>query len=305
MGKSPCEVQVDKFFKHTRANSFATRDRYKDDCQQFSRFCSEKFKLQNIRNMNDKHVAAFIKDAQQKGLAPKTIKNKLSSLRYLHDLLDKPRYQLSDNKQLQLQHGIKLAKTPQVNGDRSWTNEEYSRMKEISRDLGNSNVADCMTLARTMGLRVTEAAAISRAQAEYAIRTGVYQVKGESKNGKHRQVPISPEGKAIFERRLVVTDRGNRLFIRTGERTHQVVNQMQKFVEYHRDKVKTVEGTETRLDKRDGSTRELTFHGLRYGYVQDRMREEVDRGFSRDQAALIVSKEVGHERGDVIKIYEG
>jgi site-specific recombinase XerD len=305
VGKTTAEVQVEKLFRHTRQGSYGTRARYQDSCMQFVRFCHEIFKLQNIRNLHDKHVAAFVKDRQQKGIDAKTIKNDLSTLRYLHDQVQKPRYTISDNKQLQQQYNIVLEKTPLVNGDRSWTRNEYEAMKKIAMELGNQIVADCMTLARTMGLRVTEAAAVSRSQAEHALRTGIYQVKGEAKNGKHREVPLSNEGRQIFERHLSITARGERLFIHPGEKTHQVVNRMEKFMEHHRDKVLTEEGEKQRIDQRDGSARSLTFHGLRYGYVQERMEQEITKGFNMEQAALKVSQEVGHERTDVIKIYLG
>lgn len=305
MGKSTIEVQVEKIFKHTRQNSFGTRARYQDSCLQFVRFCIEKFKMQNVRNLHDKHVAAFVKERQEKGIGASTIKNDLAALRYMHDQVQKPRYTISDNKQLQKEFNIVLVKTPVVNGDRSWTQSEYDEMKKIAINLGNQDIVDCFTLARTMGLRVTEAAAVSRAQAEQALRTGIYQVKGEAKNGKHREVKLSSQGRVVFERRLLTTARGGRLFIKPGEKTHRVVNRFEKFVEYHRGKVLTIEGENQRLDLRDGSVRSLTFHGLRYGYVQDRMKQEIAKGFTHDQAALTVSKEVGHERIDVIKIYEG
>ncbi|MDH6374908.1 site-specific recombinase XerD [Paenibacillus sp. PastF-3] len=305
MGKSTIEVQVEKIFKHTRQGSFATRDRYKDSCMMFVRFCMERFKMQNIRNIHDKHVSAFIQDRQKSGTAPSTIKGDLSALRYMHDQIQKPRYQLSDNKELQKQYELKLVETSPVNGNRGWTQEEYAAMLQVAREQKQQNVEDCMILARTMGLRITEAGAVSRAQAEHALRTGVYHVKGEAKNGKHREVPLSASGKVIFERRLLNTERGERLFIRKGEKTHQVVNRMEKFIEHHRKKVVTEEGMKIRTDKRDGSARELTFHGLRYNYVQERVDQELKRGFNLDQASLIVSREVGHERIDVIKIYMG
>ncbi|MEK4366427.1 phage integrase N-terminal domain-containing protein [Paenibacillus sp. FSL M8-0212] len=303
MGKSTVEVQIEKIFRHTRQGSYATRDRYKDSCLMFARFCLDRFKMQNVRNIHDKHVAAFIEERLKQGIGAKTIKGDLSALRYMHDQVQRPRYDLANNQKLQEDYGLTIGTTHQVNGDRAWTTSEYDGMMQVAKELGNSNVADCMQLSRTMGLRITEAAAVSRSQAEYALRTGVYQVKGEAKNGKHREVPLSAAGRLVLERRMSVTSRGERLFIRPGEKTHQVVNRMQKFLEHHRDKVLTETGMQQRTDRRDGSSRSLTFHGLRYGYVQDRMGQELAKGYSRDNAALIVSREVGHERVDVIRIY--
>ncbi|MGP3788590.1 phage integrase N-terminal domain-containing protein [Paenibacillus sp. 1A_MP2] len=208
MGKSTVEVQIEKIFKHTRQGSYATRDRYKDSCLMFARFCLDRFKMQNIRNIHDKHIAAFIQERLSQ-VEPRTIKGDLSALRYMHDQIQRPRYELSDNAKLQEDYGLTIGTTHQVNGDRAWTTSEYDGMMQIAKDLGNSNVADCMQLSRTMGLRITEAAAVSRAQAEYALRTGIYQVKGEAKNGKHREVPLSAAGRLVLERRMSVTSREN------------------------------------------------------------------------------------------------
>jgi hypothetical protein len=44
----------------------------------------EKFKLQNIRNLPDKHIAAFVQQRQLNGIVAKIIKNDLSGIRFLH-----------------------------------------------------------------------------------------------------------------------------------------------------------------------------------------------------------------------------
>lgn len=292
MGKSTVEVQVDKIFKHTRQNSFGTRARYQDSARSFARYVHEKFKVQNL---SDKHVVAYIQQRQANGIAPKTIKNDLAAIPYMHDQVQNPRYKLSDNKVLKEEHDLVLEKTPQINGNRAWTNEEYLGMMAIAIQQGRQEIADVMELSRTMGLRITEAVAVSRAQVENALRTGVYQVKGEAKNGKHREVPLSKEARAIFEQRLASTPRGGRLFINQGEKTHMVVNRLEKFLEYHRGKVETSEGMIKRTYERNGEMKinELTYHGLRYMYVQDRMEQELENDLQEDQAADSSQKKSG------------
>jgi site-specific recombinase XerD len=306
-GKSAPEVQVEKIFKHTRAGSFGTRARYKDTCRNFAKFISDKFKVQNLKNVSDKHIYAFISSRQQEGIAAKTIKNDLAAIRYMHDQISNPRYELSSNQVLKEKFGLVLDKTPQVKGDRAWTEKEYKNMKDIATKMGREKAADVMTLCRSMGLRIAEATAISRAQMESALRTGVHQVKGEAKNGKWRQVPLSREGREVFEKKLAETPRGGRPFIEPGEKTHEAINRLEKFLQNNRDKVETAEGRELRTWEKYGETHvnEMTFHGLRYAYIQDRMQEELEKGFNEEQAALTVSKEVGHERADVIEIYRG
>ena len=87
-----------------------------------------------------------------------------------------------------------------MKGDRAWTKEEYTGMLAKLDDLSRqtSNLGDTarhmkciLPICRTMGLRITEAVAMKRSQAEHALRTGVYEVKGEAKNGLYRSVPLS------------------------------------------------------------------------------------------------------------------
>jgi len=67
MGMSTIETQIEKIFRHTRQNSFATRDRYRDSNRQFAAFIHDRFKVQNIRNISDKHVAEYVQQRQQAG----------------------------------------------------------------------------------------------------------------------------------------------------------------------------------------------------------------------------------------------
>ncbi len=309
-------TQMEKVFRHTRANSFGTRARYESSCKNFIDFLNENFKMKNLRNLQDKHVVAFIVYRQSAGIAPKTIKNDLGAIRYMHDLIPDVKHELSDNESLKQNFSVSLDKTPAVKGNRAWTQGEYDSLKKIAQEVWSKggkgaitakDVQEVMILCQSMGLRITEAVAMTRSQAEQALRTGIYQVKGEGKNGKWRQVPLSKSGKIVLEKRIREISRGGRLFVKENEKTHAAVNRMEKFLYNNREKVVTKVGVELRTWNKDGETytNELTFHGLRYGYVQKRIQEEINKGFSIEQAAEKVTKEVGHERTDVIKVYLG
>ena len=311
-GKSPIMTQMEKVYRHTRANSFGTRARYESSCRNFIGFIDEKFKMKNLRNLQDKHVVAYIQHRQSEGIASKTLKNDLGAIRYMHDMIPDVKHELSDNKELKDAFSIVLDKTPAVKGNRAWTEREYNDMQQYVRNVAAGNgrgaetaadVRDITQLAKTMGLRVTEAVAVSRSQAEQALRTGVYQVKSEAKNGKWRQVPLSAQGRQVMNNRIRDLPRGYRLFICPGEKTHAAVNRVEKFLQNNRLQFETVEGRESRMYQ--GVSNALTYHGLRYNYVQDRVRQEMEKGYSKLQAAAIVTKEVGHERVDVIDVYLG
>lgn len=311
-GKSSIHRQLEAKFKHTRSGSYGTRARYKQSCTKFADFVNEKFKLQNLRNLQDKHIVAYIKYRQAQGISPKTIKSDLGAIRYLHDMLDNAKYELSDNATLAKEYDVFLDKTSAVKGDRAWMKAEYegmlAKLDELSQQSGSlghtaKDMQYILPLCRTMGLRITEAVAMKRAQAEKALRTGIYEVKGEAKNGLHRSVPLSAEARAVLAVKMAETARGRLLFVREGEKVHQAVGRYEKLLERHGVGVITPEGREKRCY--NGKSNALTFHGLRYGYVQDRISEEMAKGLHFEQAALHVTKEIGHSRVEIVKVYMG
>lgn len=306
-GHSPIMNQAIKLFKHTRSGSYATRDRYLKSCKVFISFLDEKYHMKNLRNLQAKHLVGFVDSRLEDGISHKTIKNDLAAIRYLHDMIPSAKYNLPSNQQLKKDYDIYLEKTIAINGDRSWTEEEYINMQHLlTKQSSNSPVAaitsDIMVIARTMGLRVSEAVCMRRSQAEQAIRTGIYEVQGEAKNGMHRSVPLSPEVHELLLEKLPSVKRGSRVFIQEGEKAHLVVNRIEQHLKRHREAAETLDGL-FRRGTVNAPMSALTFHGLRYNYVQDRMNEEQASGLTWNEAAAIVTKEVGHNRIDVIKVY--
>ncbi|WP_034763687.1 phage integrase N-terminal domain-containing protein [Rossellomorea vietnamensis] len=319
-GLSSLEQQVQKVFKHTRAGSFATRDKYKGNAMRAANWISQEFKLQNLKNLQDKHVAAYAKYLQAQDLKPKTVKDSLSAIRYLHDNAPQSKHAISDNKTLQQEYNFSIPKVQTIKGDRGWTKEEYSKMMDVTREIINSkgipddsrsarDFHDVAVMARTMGMRVAEATLASRSQAEEALRTGTYNIGSEAKNGRSRSVPLSPEGRQVLEVRVEITARGDKLFVQRNEKSHHAIDRIEQFNKNHRGKIESLVGraqrTWTDRHQEKAYTNNLTLHGLRYNYIQDRVQQEIDKGFNREQAAQIVTKEVGHNRADVIYIYLG
>lgn len=60
MGMTSLETQVEKIFRHARQGSIATRRSYRKCALQFVRWLSQEYKLQNLRNLSNKHLPAFL-----------------------------------------------------------------------------------------------------------------------------------------------------------------------------------------------------------------------------------------------------
>ncbi len=299
---SPLEANVRRIYRHDRQHSFGTKKRYRESCLVFARFAWGVFKLQKFKNVSDKHIVAFIRHRQEQGAAPKTIKNDLASIRYAHGKSE-PRHSISPNEDLAGNYGVVLEPTPTVKGNRAWTDIEYNSALTYARNNGHQEISEIMILCRTMGLRITEAVAVHRSQAEAALRTGFYLVRNEAKGGMWRALPLSPGAREVFIARLENTPRGHRLYIKPEEQTHKAVKRCEEWLNKARSSFETTEGRTLRTWQ--GNIKEITFHGLRYAYVQQRMAELTAAGLSWDDAAEIVSKEIGHRRINVIKVYMG
>ena len=272
--------QLNRLYRHNRAGSYRTRTRYYEAMQRFCRFLAERYHLERLANIAPKHVAFL----QESGKSPATIKTDLAAIRFFHDLMQTPRHQLPGNGELLLQRrtfgGV----------DRSWSREEFSRALAEALRLGREDYVTILYLARYAGLRIHECFRIDTATAERAIREGVITIKG--KGGLVRTVPLHPILASRLELHLRVTPRGHKLFVPDGVQTHTAIQQLQAFIRTTRPYIQDA-----------GSTRPMTFHGLRHTCAAEWYQERIAAGATPYEARKAVSRLLGHGRDDVTKIY--
>jgi len=96
-------AQLDKLQRHNRQGSFKTKERYYEAMKRFCRFVSERFNLQKLANISDKHMIAYVEDMQERELAASTIKTELAAIRFWHDKIPEARYKLPSNEILDLE----------------------------------------------------------------------------------------------------------------------------------------------------------------------------------------------------------
>lgn len=306
-GPSPLESQTKKLFRHIRTGSYKTRAQYMGKCLNFSRFCHNTYRVSNIRNINNDHLAAYILARQKDDIAGTTICDDLSAIRFLMDHVSSPRYKISTNAEIEEQYDLLLGNEPLNPGNRAWSISEYETFIQTCRNISACNPIDVSILCITMGLRITEAVASTRSQAEYALRTREYQVKHEAKNGRWRKVPLSPVAEEMFLRRLPEVPRGGHLFLKPDQKTHLAVNEHEYFLRSIRSQIISEEGIRIRSIRKSAKpyTNELTWHGLRYSYAQIKMKQLLQNGFKYNAARQIVSQDLGHNRLSVVEVYIG
>ena len=274
------ESQFEKLFRHIKVGSFKTRERYAKAFKRFMVFLAEKYHLQKLSNISEKHILSYLEYMQKKGLAASTVKTELAAIRFFHDNMPYTRNELPTNERLQL-------KKRSFGGvDRTWTSREFNIILGIAIENHHNDYVSIMTLARYAGLRLEECFRIDTNDARKALEEGRLYVKG--KGGLTRYVPINESISVILRNTLKTTPIGQKLFVRPSDKTHLAMKRLQCFIAYHR---------------KSFTERRITFHGLRHTYAHEQYDKFIQQGYSDYKARKKVSELLGHHRDDVTRIY--
>ena len=274
------ETQFNKVFRHVKTGSFKTRERYAKAFKRFMVYLAKEYRLQKLSNISEKHILSYLNYLQKKGLAASTIKTELAAIRFFHDNLPYAKYSLPTND------ALKLKRRTFGGVDRTWSNREYNLMVAKAMETGHYDYAAILTLARYAGLRLEECFRIDTNDAEKALETGRLFVKG--KGGLTRYVPINRSVEIVLTNSLKGVKRGEKLFVRSGDRTHLAMKRLQCFIAYHR---------------KEFTENQITFHGLRHTYAHEKYNEFISNGKNEKEARGMVSELLGHHRDDVTRIY--
>ena len=277
-------TQLDKLYRHNRQGSFRTRRRYYEAMQRFCRFLAEQFRLERLANIAPKHIYAYVSYLQEQEKSASTIKTDLSAIRFFHDLIQQPRYELPANADLLLQ------RRTFVEVDRTWSPAEFDRMLACALELGKEDFVTILYLGRYAALRIHECFRIDTATAARAIKEDAITIKG--KGGLVRTVPLTPLLVQRLQLHLQQTPRGHKLFVPDNQQTHTAIKALQAFIYLYRPHAQ---------DK--GSDRPMTFHGLRHTCAAEWYKGFIQKQPNPYQARKSVSKLLGHGRDDVTRIY--
>ena len=72
-------AQVDAIYKHSNELSFKTRARYFEATKRFCKFLADNFRLQNFKNVDDRHFRAYVEHLKENNAAA-TIQSDLSGI---------------------------------------------------------------------------------------------------------------------------------------------------------------------------------------------------------------------------------
>lgn len=277
-------VQLNKLYRHTRQGSYQTRARYYEAMKRFCGFLAEEYHLERLANLAPKHLEAYAAKLRQEGKSPSTIKTDLSAIRFFHDQMLSPRYELPSNRDLELERRS-FGKE-----DRTWSDGEFQRMCALAELDGKEDYVTLFHLARYAGLRIHECFRIDTSMARNAVRCGAITIIG--KGGLRRTVSLTEDLRERLRVQAEQTPRGQKLFVAPDEPTHQAIHTLQAYIYLNRGRV-----------QEPGETRDITFHGLRHNFAAEQYRKFRNRGKSVEAAEQAVAELLGHRRRDMARLY--
>lgn len=288
--------QLNKIARHAKGISVhKSLPQYYSHMDLFCRFLADNFNLKTLANIQNKHLMEYVIERQSEGKSASTIKNDLAAIRYFHDQIPQARYVLSSNQVLSETYiNFNLERRCFGRIDRRPTNLEYKALINLAKQTRNPEMGLIIILGREMGLRIHEAVRLNRSDVERAFREGFLTVKG--KGGLIRQVPLNDVAITTLEAAINNIPRGQKLFVPSSQKAHQVIQRVQDFIKNNRHKI---------IDPMNSRPKgiEITMHSFRHAYAKEQYDSFILQGYSEDAARLKVAQLIGHNRQDVTKIY--
>ncbi len=296
--------QTQKIIKDANKRSINTRGTHLDKLSGFVNFVGDKFHLQKIEKIADKHVLAYIEDAYVRGLSSSTIWNTVSAVQYMAKQFPEGVSRLSDTSHLKekytnqqstknenfqksdvQRHYINTGKNP------AWTQAEIDKATQLALDMKRYDVAISIQFGIELGTRIHETFRQDRSALNKALKTGALTTKG--KGGYIRDIPAQKEA----QREILQLARNQtsvdhqKAFVPDNKTIKQSMKSVQNWLYNHRKKFADV------------PDRKLTYHGLRHAYAQ-REFERIEKLTGNTRIALReVSEQLGHHREWITRVY--
>ena len=132
--------QIEKIYKNCNRGSVSTRKRYKISTLKFCEFIEKRFGLENFKNVNGKHIRAFVDYERANNVPDITIENELIGIYFFYKFSGGTNT-LPDKKEFKFKKELKTIE------DILWTKEEVENAIRLSEIQGNSFIEKALKMS--------------------------------------------------------------------------------------------------------------------------------------------------------------
>ena len=266
--------QLAKIVRNSNANKFGTRRRYLKAQERFIKHIGKKFKVQNIKNIKDKHLKSYSKFLKEKECTNQYIKTELSAIRFLHNDIPNTRDILKDSRVFNKKLGVSKVDSDATKIYRAWSKKEIKDMKKIAKKLNKNIIIQIIQLQISLGLKLDEAMTLKSYQVKNALKEGKLYIE-KRKVGITRSIPLDSESRKTLEsldlsRRYCIVPEE---YLKKNE-IHKFKKSVQNFIYNNQERL-------------------LTTLGLRYTFAQRKYQEFIKSGLSKCESRLKVGSMLG------------
>ncbi len=290
-------AQVESIYRHSNELSFKTRARYFEATKRFCKFLADNFRLQNFKNVEDRHFKDYVEHLKENNSAA-TIQSDLSGIRYFHRKSgSKNRLSKNDN--------LSLPKRATGVKDHSLLDKELVRIRQLAIEKGRQDVVIGFDFASEFGLRLEEICTLRVEYLMSALKTGQLVIKG--KGGQTRAIDLSAKQRSIITDNLNYarcSGRYPRDYLISGSEKGGVQREkrsLQNWMSYNRKYFMVENREDLSEDGKKKRTETISWHSLRHTYAQRTYAEALKE--RPKKARKIVSENLGHHRTEVTRIY--
>lgn len=279
----------------SKDGSYATQAKRLSTLQQCANQLHEMgYRNLSAKSLKPKHIDALVEQWKKQELKPGTIKNNMTALRWWASKVGKADIVARDNDSYQIE------RRQFVTGEDKSKKLDFEALERIA----DPHLRISLQLQDAFGLRREESIKFQPKYAMQRLHEGVIMLKSTwTKGGKERVIPITDKSR---EKQLQILQKASELVGKAS-----MIPPQRKYVEQL--KLYEHQTAKAGLSK---------LHGLRHNYAQNRFREltgfdcpakggisprympEIQRQID-DHARRMISKELGHERKQIVAIYLG
>ncbi|MDM0987565.1 hypothetical protein ACV3K3_14820 [Clostridium perfringens] len=299
-------------------------NQYIQGTKAFVTYLANDTKITKLKNYKNSDVIEFERNLIDNNYSVNTIKPYMSGVQAFHgDFLKAGGTKNKIQDASTIHDRCELPKRQNGVLDRAWTDREYEEFLKKAKEDGRNDIYYGLKMGDEFGIRIQTIGRLTLRQVNKALKDGYLQVV--EKGGKPRKIPIENQKmkQTLLDLQIIAKTEGlkskqhifrdSEFFSENkktqGDNSHdKTVKAIQNYIGNTRDEIqdsdrKNISEYASSKEKRIVEKTELSFHGLRYRYAQRQMDKFLRLGYSYGQALGATAHLMGHERGQISRIY--
>lgn len=282
--------------QHNNQGSYQTRKTYRESFARFLNFVTDRYNAQNIKNLSDKHLKAYIAAQLDDEKEDNYVRKEASAIRFFLNLAGATT--TLTNSEL----GISARIYHCLDGI---SNLEYQKARALAAEQGKDYEHEALAVLYHFGVRINELVNLRFREVRNALETGELELIHGCKGGRRRVIPTNSDVQKKILQDLF-DSRGLYNCGCTGIDDKIFASRENGAVASQKSRLQNWMSRNSHLFSDQNRTGNCTCHSFRRSYAQRYYDAFRQKGLSKEAALGQVKKLLGHSvsRGlDITAVY--